>query len=148
MQHLADILFVQMGNITLLRRDAYLDHLRPGVKPDTWCALHNSPLNSSGLFLDDMVRRAEHEIAKAEHCATQPGLGHGEYTSRKQNHYQPYQGGWNHQQEAKRSTSTSQKSDVPVWRSFGMRNHSNRGKGKRTSSDGRNPKSFMGKQHK
>ena len=28
------ILFVQIGNITLLRRDTYLSHLRPGVKPD------------------------------------------------------------------------------------------------------------------
>ena len=46
MQHLADIIFVQMGNITLLRRDAYLDHLKQGLKPDTWCALRNSPLNS------------------------------------------------------------------------------------------------------
>ena len=66
MQHLADIIFVQMENITLLRRDAYLDHLKPGIKPDTWCALRNSPLNSSGLFPDDMVRRAEDENTKAE----------------------------------------------------------------------------------
>ena len=44
MQHLADILFVQMGYLTLLRRDAYLDHLKQGIKPDTWCALRNSPL--------------------------------------------------------------------------------------------------------
>ena len=79
MQHLADILFVQMENITLLRRDACLDHLKQGIKPDTWCALHNSPLNSSGLFPDDMVRRVEEEIAKSEteRRATQPGSGHG-----------------------------------------------------------------------
>ena len=64
MQHLAHILFVRMGNITLLRRDLYLDHLRPGVKPDTWCALCNIPLNCSGLFPDDVVCRAEDEIAK------------------------------------------------------------------------------------
>ena len=91
MQHLADVIFVQMGNITLLRRDAYLDHLKPWIKPDTWCALRNSPLQSSGLFPDDMVRRAEEEIAKAEteRRTTQPGLGHGGYGSRKQNRYQP-----------------------------------------------------------
>ena len=89
MQHLADINFFQMGNITLLRRDAYLDHLKTGIKPDTWCALRNSPLNSSGLFPDDMVRRAEEEIAKTENeCrTTQPGSGHGRYGSRKQNRY-------------------------------------------------------------
>ena len=87
-----------MGNITLLRRDAHLDHLKPGIKLDTWCALRNSPLNSCGLFPDDMVRRAEDEIAKAEteRRTTQPGSGHGGYGSRKQNRFQPYQGGWNH----------------------------------------------------
>ena len=123
MQHLAHILFVQIGNIPLLRRDAYLDHLRPGVKPDTWCALRNSPLNSSGLFPDDMVSRTEDEIAKAEaeRRTTQPILGHGRYASRKQNRYQPYQGGWNCQQEVNRSNSTGQEPDVPPWRFFGNR---------------------------
>ena len=87
MQHLADIIFVQMGNITLLRRDAYLDLLKTGIKPDIWCALRNSPLNFSGLFPDDMVRRAEEEISKTEneHHTTQPGSGHGGYGSRKEN---------------------------------------------------------------
>ena len=86
MQHLADILFVQMGNVTLLRQDAYLDHLKQGIKPDTWCALRNSPLNSSGLFPDDMVRRTEEEIAKSEteSRATQPRSGHGGNSSSKQ----------------------------------------------------------------
>ena len=75
MQHLADIIFVQMGNITLLRRDAYLDHLKTGIKPDTWCALRNSSLSFSGLFPDDMVRRAEEEISleqilSACHCGS------------------------------------------------------------------------------
>ena len=35
MDYLVDILFVQMGDITLLRREAYLDHLKPGLKPDS-----------------------------------------------------------------------------------------------------------------
>ena len=116
MQHLADILFVQMGNITLLRRNVYLDHLKPGIKPDTWCALRNSPLNSSGLLPGDMIRRDEDEIAKAEReCrATQPGSGHGGYGSQKQHKYQPYQGRWNCNQEASRSASTAHESEVPA----------------------------------
>ena len=130
MQHLGDILFVQMGNITLLRRDAYLDHLRHGIKPYTWCALCNSPLNSSGLFPDDMVCRAEEEIAKAEteRHATQPGSGHGGYGSQKQNRYQPYVG-WSRNQDTNRPAPTTQDTEVPAWRSFG-RNRSNRGKGR------------------
>ena len=31
-QHLADIMFIQMANFTLLRRDSVLDHLKQGVK--------------------------------------------------------------------------------------------------------------------
>ena len=146
MQHLAAILFVQMENIT---RDAYLDHLKQGIKPDTWCALHNSPLNSSGLFLDDMIHRAEEEIAKSEteRRATQPRSGHGWYRSRKQNRYQPYQGGWNCNQESSRSAPTAQDSEVPAWRSFG-RNRNNRGLGRGASSGGRNPKAFKGNNKK
>ena len=130
MQHLADIIFVQMGNITLLRHDAYLDHLKTRIKPDTWVALRNSPLNSSGLFPDDMVRRAEEEIAKTENKrrATQPGSGHGGYGSRKQNRCQPYQSSWNRNQEVPRQAPTAQDTDVPAWRSFG-RNCNNRGRG-------------------
>ena len=146
MQHLEDILFVQMGNITLLRRDAYLDHLKQGVEPNTWCALCNSPLNSSGLFPDDVVRRAEEEIAKAdsEGRATQPGSGHGGYGSKKQNRYQPYHGGWNRNKESSRPTQ-SQEPEVPAWRSFG-RNRNNRGRG--ASSGSRNPKAFKGNNKK
>ena len=34
LQHLADSLFVNMANLVLLRRDSYLDHVKPGVKSD------------------------------------------------------------------------------------------------------------------
>ena len=45
LQHLSDFTFVQMANLTLLRRDAYLENLKPGVKHDTLSALRNCPLN-------------------------------------------------------------------------------------------------------
>ena len=35
LQHLSDYVFVQMANLTFARRDAYLDNLKAGVKPDT-----------------------------------------------------------------------------------------------------------------
>ena len=35
LQHLADNLFVNLSNLILLRRDAYLDFVTPGVKQDT-----------------------------------------------------------------------------------------------------------------
>ena len=96
-----------------------------------------------------MVRRAEDEIAKAEteRRITQLGSGHGGYGSRKQNRFQPYQGGWNRSQESSRPTPTAQEADIQAWRSFG-RNRSNRGRGRGASSGGRNPKAFKGNNKK
>ena len=39
LQHLSDFIFVQMANLTLARRDAYLENLKPGVKHDMFSAL-------------------------------------------------------------------------------------------------------------
>ena len=52
LQHLADSLFVNMANLVLLRRDSYLDHVKPGVKSDIWTRLRNAPLFNYGLFPD------------------------------------------------------------------------------------------------
>ena len=35
MEHLTDFVFISMGNLTLAHRDAYLNHLKTGIKPDT-----------------------------------------------------------------------------------------------------------------
>ena len=31
-QHLSDFTFIQMANLTLVRRDSYLEHIKPGMK--------------------------------------------------------------------------------------------------------------------
>ena len=49
-QHLADSLFVHLTNLILLRRDSYLDHVKSGIKPDTYNQLRNAPLFGHGLF--------------------------------------------------------------------------------------------------
>ena len=51
LQHLANSLFVQLGNFILMRRDSYLDHVRPGMKMDTWNEFRNAPLFAYGLHL-------------------------------------------------------------------------------------------------
>ena len=61
LQHLSDFTFVQMANLTLLRRDSYWENLRPGVKHDTFSALRNCPLNGYALFPDAVIRKAEDE---------------------------------------------------------------------------------------
>ena len=44
LEHLSDSSFVHLANLILLRRDAYLDHIKPRVKQDTWLHLRNAPL--------------------------------------------------------------------------------------------------------
>ena len=64
LEHQSDFTFVQMANLTLVRRDLFLEHLKPGVKPNTLLALRNCPLNGYALFPDAVIRKAEDEIAQ------------------------------------------------------------------------------------
>ena len=91
LQHLADSLFVNMANLVLLRHDSYLDHVKLGVKPDTWTRLRNAPLFNYGLFPDDLICIAEQDITKSEStsAAPRPGPGAMQRTGwRNQNRFQ------------------------------------------------------------
>ena len=72
LQHLSDFTFTQMANLTLVRRDSYLEHLKQGVKPDTFSALRNCPLNRYALFPDTVIRKAEDEIANMKMLSVPP----------------------------------------------------------------------------
>ena len=50
MEHLMDFVFITMGNLTLAHRDAYLNHVKNGIKPDMLAALRTAPLHLSMLF--------------------------------------------------------------------------------------------------
>ena len=78
-QHLSDFTFIQMANLTLVRRDSFLEHIKAGVKPETFSALRNCPLNTHALFPDVVIRKAEDEIAQFEtqKCTIQPCPGRG-----------------------------------------------------------------------
>ena len=45
MEHLGDFVFVNMANLTLIRRDSYLSYLQAGIKADTLAALRTAPLH-------------------------------------------------------------------------------------------------------
>ena len=85
------VLFIRMANLTLLRRDAYLDHLKPGVKQDHSFALQYSPLQPYGLFLNNSLHRAEDDITKFEATKqfTQPETGSGGFAHKKESHSSP-----------------------------------------------------------
>ena len=41
-KHLSDFVFMFMANVTLVRRDTYLEHLRSGSKLETLVSLRNA----------------------------------------------------------------------------------------------------------
>ena len=66
MEHLSEFVFMSMGNLTLACRDAYLNHIKGGVKPDTVAAFRTAPLHIPTLFPDSIIKQAEEEIAHFE----------------------------------------------------------------------------------
>ena len=66
MEHLTEFVFISMGNITLARRDAYLSHLRTGIKPDTLNAVRTGPLHINTLFPDSALRKTEEDMVSFE----------------------------------------------------------------------------------
>ena len=64
MEHLSDFVFIKMGNLTLVRHDAYLSHLGTGIKQDTLTALRTAALHLPTLFPDATIKRAEEDIAQ------------------------------------------------------------------------------------
>ena len=66
MQDLSEGVFISMANLTLARRDSYLEFIRGGVKPDTLAALRTSPVHLLSLFPDSLLVKAEDEISRSE----------------------------------------------------------------------------------
>ena len=57
MQDLSDFVFISMANLTLVRRDGNLDHLKPGIKHDTLGDLRITPLHLPSLFQTQLYMR-------------------------------------------------------------------------------------------
>ena len=66
MQDLSEGVFISMANLTLARRDSYLEFIRGGVKPDTLTALRTAPVHLRSLFPDSLLVKAEDEISRSE----------------------------------------------------------------------------------
>ena len=66
MHHLSEFVFINVANMTLARRDAYLAHVKAGIKQDTLSALRQAPIHLDKLFPDQTLKRAEEDIAQFE----------------------------------------------------------------------------------
>ena len=54
-----------------------LEHIKPGVKQDTWLQLCNALLFGYGLFSDNIICQAEQDIVKHDSASVAPGPGPG-----------------------------------------------------------------------
>ena len=66
MQDLSEGVLVNMANLTLARRDSYLEFLQIGIKEDTVTALRTAPLHPHSLFPAQLLVRAELDVSKSE----------------------------------------------------------------------------------
>ena len=107
MEHLSDFVFISMGNLTLARRDAYLTHVKSGVKPDTVAALRTAPLHITTLFPNTVIKKAEEEISNFENH------GHSA-SSRSKVRFQPYD-----KSDRRSDRRPDKKNDKPAWKNIG-----------------------------
>ena len=99
-EHLTDIVFVSMGNLTLARRDCYLTHVKTGIKLDTLLTLRITPLQMFTLFPENILKWAEDDIANYEN------KGH---TSHTKGRYHPYE---------RSERKSDKRPDKPAWKNI------------------------------
>ena len=107
MEHLSEFVFISMGNLTLARRDAYLTHVKSGIKPDTIAALRTAPVHFPTLFPDSVIKRAEEEISHFESRGQSS-------SSRSKAQFHPYD-----RPDKKSDRRQDKKGDKPAWKSIG-----------------------------
>ena len=124
MEHLSEFVFITMGNLTLVCWDAYLSHLRTGIKQDTLTALRTAPLHISTLFPDSTIKQAEEEIAQFE-AKSHSASGHSK------GRYHPYE-----RAEKKSGNNKDSRQEKPAWKTIGKKQY-RKGKGRPTSYSSR-----------
>ena len=114
MEHLTDLVFVNVANTTLLRRDSYLSYVKAGVKADTLNALRAATLELDTLFPDKIVKQAEEDITAFDR--NRSGSVY------KKGRYHPY--------ERQDKKSDNGKQDRPAWKNISSHGQHRRGKGR------------------
>ena len=135
MQDLSEGVFISMANLTLARRDSYLEFIRGGVKPDTLTALRTSPVHLLSLFPDSLLVKAEDEISRSEERRS---MGN---TQRKPGRFHPYV-----PSSTKPSHQPDRKPTIPAWKQIRDRQTGQKGGGKASNFNQKPAKGF--KKHK
>ena len=66
LQDLSDGIFTNLANCVLMRRDSFLDSLKPGINTDTLCKLRSGPFHMETLFSEEAVSQAEADLRHLE----------------------------------------------------------------------------------
>ena len=122
---LSEQVFVNHGNLILLRRDAFLDTVKAGITPDTLSKLRTSPVHTEWLFTEEAISKADAELKAAD----KPSSSRPQ-SQKSQNRYHPYK---DQGRRDDRSNRDKPKSDA--WKRYGKRNDNrNTGQPKSTVS--------------
>ena len=114
-------MFISVANMTLARKNAYLAHVKAGIKQDTLSALRQAPVHLDKLFPDQILKRVEEDIAQHENkgCSTQPSTT---YRERFQLYHKSDKG------------ARDQRSSKPVWKNIRSYNQKRKGKASQFSA--------------
>ena len=122
MEHLFEFVFINVANMTLARWDAYLAHSKAEIKQDNLSALEQAPIHLDKLFPDQVLKRAQEDIAQRENKgrSAQPSSN---YRKEHFHHYQRSDKG-----------ARDQRSDKPAWKNIGAYNQKRKGKASQFSA--------------
>ena len=118
MEHLTDFVFITIGNTTLARHDAYLSHLKNGIKPDTLAALRTAPTDCN--FVSG---RSDQEGGGGDRLYDSKGQSSFCYVRRSKGRYHPYE-----RVDKKSEGRSESKQDRPAWKNIGRRQFKRQGK--------------------
>ena len=135
MQDLSEGVFISMANLTLARRDSYLDFLRGGVKPDTLTALRTAPVHLNSLFLDSLLVKAEDKISHSEERRSSGSV------HRKPGRFHPYVSS-----NGRSTQELDRKPTTLAWKQIRDRQVGQKGRGKASNFTQKPAKGF--KKHK
>ena len=121
MEHLSEFVFINVANMTLARRDAYLAHVKVGIKHDTLSALRQAPIQLDKLFPEQMLKKAEEDIAQHEN-KNRPSQSS---TGFRKDRFHLYQ---------RNDKTRDQKSGKPAWKTIGGFQQKKKGKNSNFSS--------------
>ena len=135
MQDFSERVFISMANLTLARRDSYLEFFRGEVKPDTLTALRTAPVHLNSLFPDSLLVKAEDEISLSEERRSSGSV------HRKPGRFHLYVSS-----NGRATQQLERKPTTPAWKQIRDRQVGQKGRGKASNFTQKPAKGF--KKHK